>query len=147
MSKKSRCKSSSTEKDVSHPPAIDRQISSGSIRLRSGSTGHRILKKRKMTLRNTHQLSLLPKPQIVVDPRDIQIRETGPSGDIRDAGIDSSLGGMITADPSGDGMDFQDDERGGWGNKLDFLFSCISVSVGLGSMFNQYIYYINSFKV
>ena len=28
---------------------------------------------------------------------------------------------------------FQDDERGGWGNKLDFLFSCISVSVGLGS--------------
>ena len=32
--------------------------------------------------------------------------------------------------PSGE--DF-DDDRGGWGNKLDFLFSCISVSVGLGS--------------
>ena len=25
-------------------------------------------------------------------------------------------------------------ERGGWGNKLDFLFSCISVSVGLGNI-------------
>lgn len=26
------------------------------------------------------------------------------------------------------------DERGGWNNKLDFLFSCISVSVGLGNI-------------
>lgn len=26
------------------------------------------------------------------------------------------------------------DERGGWSNKLDFLFSCISVSVGLGNI-------------
>ena len=25
-------------------------------------------------------------------------------------------------------------ERGQWGNKLDFLFSCISVSVGLGNV-------------
>jgi len=25
-------------------------------------------------------------------------------------------------------------ERGGWNNKLDFLFSCISVSVGLGNI-------------
>lgn len=25
-------------------------------------------------------------------------------------------------------------ERGGWSNKLDFLFSCISVSVGLGNI-------------
>ena len=27
-----------------------------------------------------------------------------------------------------------DNERGEWGNKLDFLFSCISVSVGLGNV-------------
>jgi len=26
------------------------------------------------------------------------------------------------------------DERGAWSNKLDFLFSCISVSVGLGNI-------------
>ena len=26
------------------------------------------------------------------------------------------------------------EERGGWNNKLDFLFSCISVSVGLGNI-------------
>ena len=27
-----------------------------------------------------------------------------------------------------------ENERGQWGNKLDFLFSCISVSVGLGNV-------------
>ncbi|CAH0555838.1 unnamed protein product [Brassicogethes aeneus] len=27
-----------------------------------------------------------------------------------------------------------EDDRGGWGNKLDFLFSCISLSVGLGNV-------------
>ena len=31
--------------------------------------------------------------------------------------------------------EFEDDAtRGQWGNKLDFLFSCISVSVGLGNV-------------
>jgi len=33
----------------------------------------------------------------------------------------------------GDGFD-DDQGRGQWGNKLDFLFSCISVSVGLGNV-------------
>lgn len=28
----------------------------------------------------------------------------------------------------------EEDDRGGWGNKLDFLFSCISLSVGLGNV-------------
>lgn len=28
----------------------------------------------------------------------------------------------------------EEEERGGWSNKLDFLFSCISVSVGLGNI-------------
>ena len=32
-----------------------------------------------------------------------------------------------------DAVDEEEEDRGGWGNKLDFLFSCISVSVGLGS--------------
>jgi hypothetical protein len=34
-----------------------------------------------------------------------------------------------------DAVDEEEEDRGGWGNKLDFLFSCISVSVGLGSKF------------
>lgn len=28
----------------------------------------------------------------------------------------------------------EEEVRGGWNNKLDFLFSCISVSVGLGNI-------------
>ena len=41
-----------------------------------------------------------------------------------------------------DGVD--EEERGQWGNKLDFLFSCISVSVGLGNVWRfPYLCYQN----
>ena len=113
---------------ASRRPPVERQISTGSIRLRSGSTGHKMLKNEEEDTEH-EPIEFSAKPQIVVDPRDIRITETAPGGETREANE-----GEVNIFPGeGEGDEFVDDERGGWGNKLDFLFSCISVSVGLGS--------------
>ena len=44
---------------------------------------------------------------------------------------------IVLAEDPALGVDVEggnDPERGEWGNKWDFLFSCISVSVGLGNV-------------
>ena len=67
-----------------------------------------------------------------VTPSDIKIIETDASGAVREtAGLTFGENEIIP----GEFQEDLDDERGGWDNKLDFLFSCISVSVGLGSKF------------
>ena len=70
----------------------------------------------------------------MTDPKDIRIIETDPSGDAHEA-THLTLGDNETHFYSIEPDINEEDERGGWGNQLDFLFSCISVSVGLGSKF------------
>ena len=63
------------------------------------------------------QFSAKSARQVIVDPTDIKIFETTPEGDEIAADIDPADGGQES---------YEDDERGGWGNKLDFLFRDVS---------------------
>jgi len=76
--------------------------------------------------------------------KSITLEDTEPlSDDEQDNFIEFKAGDKLpeinVMDTSGD-----DPARGEWGNKLDFLFSCISVSVGLGNVWRfPYLCYKN----
>jgi len=76
--------------------------------------------------------------------KDLTLEDTeAMSDDEQDNFIEFKAGDKLpeinVMDDSGD-----DPARGEWGNKLDFLFSCISVSVGLGNVWRfPYLCYKN----
>ena len=75
---------------------------------------------------------------VVVDPREIRITETSPDGDTAAVERDEAANAQMFVDMNAEGEAGDGDDREGWGNKLDFLFSCISVSVGLGSEYHRF---------
>ena len=86
-----------------------------------------------------------PKKPIYIQTFDfpsksVTLEETEPvSDDDQDNFIEFKAGEKELREEGGD-----DAERGEWGNKLDFLFSCISVSVGLGNVWRfPYLCYKN----
>ena len=101
-------------------------VDSGVKQNKNGS----VLKSENSVILFEHHFQFAAKSS-VTDPKDIRIIEPDADGGPHEA-THLRIGDDQTHYYDPDGAE-DDDERGGWGNKLDFLFSCISVSVGLGS--------------
>jgi len=124
-------RSYSTSGSVKKHPKEAARAENSNIRLRSGSAGQRPTSIKDDD--EDHEPIEFAAKSSVTDPKDIRIVETDPSGEAHEA-THLTLGENETHFYNTEAEIEEEDDRGGWGNQLDFLFSCISVSVGLGNV-------------